>query len=294
MESISADYNTTIIAPADPTKDEYVFAGWFKDSQLTEVWDFENDKVPADNVTLYAKWAPAICNIEFNTNGGSEINSVTASYNTTIAKPSNPGKEHYTFIGWYKEAELTNEWIFESDKVTDHMTLYAKWQIDTYTVSFDSNEGSAVDDIIADYDAKITAPSVPIKTGYTFAGWYKEEGLINAWDFDSDAVTYNITLYAKWETAVFTVTFKDNYGNIYYSIDTEYNTTIEEPYPPILKNEKIFTGWYKNSAATIAWDFSFDKVTDNVTLYAGTLYRSTWLYINTNGGSQVSSVRAYL
>ncbi|MEL7569421.1 MAG: InlB B-repeat-containing protein, partial [Eubacteriaceae bacterium] len=295
VDSVNADYNTKITAPADPEKVGCAFAGWHKEEALTNTWDFENDIVPANNITLYAKWTANTYTISFDSTGGSAVNSIDAEYSTKITAPTAPVKTGYTFAGWYKEDSLTNIWVFANDTVpANNITLYAKWDINSYTVSFNSMGGSSVESVNADYIAKIVAPTAPAKTGYTFAGWYKEEALTNAWDFDNDTIpANNITLYAKWETAIYTVTFKDTYGNIYYSINAEYNTTIEEPYPPILKNEKIFTGWYKDSAKTIAWDFSYDKVTDNVNIYAGSLYRADWLHIDTRGGSQVASVRAY-
>ncbi|MEF2248367.1 DUF4838 domain-containing protein [Paenibacillus sp. IITD108] len=69
----------------------------------------------------------------------------------------------------------------------------------TYTVSFNSNGGSGVS-VIADVSSgsAITAPTPPTRTGYTFAGWYKDEGLKTAWNFTTDKVTGNITLYARW------------------------------------------------------------------------------------------------
>lgn len=67
-----------------------------------------------------------------------------------------------------------------------------------YTVEFDSNGGSAVQSQTVEAGEKATEPTQPTKTGYTFDAWYKEAQFINEWDFDTDTVTSNITLYAKW------------------------------------------------------------------------------------------------
>ena len=80
-------------------------------------------------------------------------------------------------------------------------TLVLKLYYDrlTFTVSFESNGGTAVSQITnVRYDAKITKPTDPVKAGFSFAGWYKESGLTNLWDFDTDTVTEDTTLYAKW------------------------------------------------------------------------------------------------
>lgn len=69
---------------------------------------------------------------------------------------------------------------------------------DTYTVTFDSNEGSAINNISAEENSLIIEPSVPNREGYIFDGWYKGPELIDEWNFSSDKITGNITLYAKW------------------------------------------------------------------------------------------------
>ena len=67
-----------------------------------------------------------------------------------------------------------------------------------YTVQFDSKGGSTVEPVAVEAGGKLTAPTAPTWSGYTFQGWYKDEGLTIPWDFDTDVVTSDITLYAKW------------------------------------------------------------------------------------------------
>ena len=101
----------------------------------------------------------------------------------------------------------------------------------TYTVTFDSQGGSAVDSQTVEQDVKATDPTAPTKTGYTFGGWYKESGCTNRWDFDIATVTSDVTLYAKWTTNAFTVTYNGN-GNktgtvpVDPSSPYEYGTTV--------------------------------------------------------------------
>ncbi|WP_186430157.1 cell wall-binding repeat-containing protein [Clostridium sp. BSD9I1] len=89
---------------------------------------------------------------------------------------------------------------FQTDTVTENVTLYAKWTANpTYTIRFDSQSGSAVGSLTnINSGEKITEPSAPIRTNYTFGGWYKESSCTNVWDFATDTVTGNVTLYAKW------------------------------------------------------------------------------------------------
>ncbi|GGF95972.1 hypothetical protein GCM10010912_46100 [Paenibacillus albidus] len=199
----------TISAPAAPTKSGYTFAGWYKEATYGTLWNFGTDTV-TENTTLYAKWtavpASATYTVTFDSQGGSTVTNITyVSLGATISAPAAPTKSGYTFAGWYKEATYATSWNYGTDTVTENTTLYAKWTAipaDTYTVTFDSQGGSTVTDITyVSSGATITAPAEPTKNGYTFAGWYKEANYDTPWNYGTDRVTANLTLYAKW-TAV--------------------------------------------------------------------------------------------
>jgi uncharacterized repeat protein (TIGR02543 family) len=106
--------------------------------------------------------------VTFQSEGGSEVASQIRA-NAPAARPADPTKEGHTFIGWYNGE---SEWDFETP-VTEKLTLTAKWQINRYTITFDTAGGSEVAPITQDYGTTITAPANPTKTGYTFAGWDK-------------------------------------------------------------------------------------------------------------------------
>ena len=106
--------------------------------------------------------------VTFQSEGGSEVASQIRA-NTPAARPADPTKEGYTFIGWYNGE---SEWNF-ADAVATDLTLTAKWQVNQYTITFDTAGGSEVPSITQDYGTAITAPANPTKTGYTFAGWDK-------------------------------------------------------------------------------------------------------------------------
>lgn len=106
--------------------------------------------------------------VTFQSEGGSEVASQIRA-NTPAAQPDNPTKEGHTFIGWYNGEE---KWNF-ADAVATDLTLTAKWQLNRYTITFDTAGGSEVAPITQDYGTTITAPANPTKTGYTFAGWDK-------------------------------------------------------------------------------------------------------------------------
>lgn len=115
-----------------------------------------------------------------------------------LTAPAAPTKEGYRFGGWYYDNSGSKaKWNFDTDTVTRAMTLTAKW-VQTYTVAFDTNGGSAVAPVTVDAGSTATKPADPMKSGYTFGGWYKDSTLQTPWDFANDTVTAATTLYAKW------------------------------------------------------------------------------------------------
>ncbi len=264
IESKTVKYNKTINEPKAPKRMGYTFAGWYKEPWIVP-WDFATDTVTS-NVTLYAKWLINSYTVTFKSKGGTEVESITALYDTTISIPAEPTRLGYTFIGWYKETSCTNVWDFAIDVVTGNTTLYAEWTINNYTVSFDSQGGSSIESKIVKYNKTINEPKAPKRMGYTFAGWYKESWIV-PWDFATDTVTSNVTLYARWLINSYTVTFKSKGGTEVESITALYDTTISIPAEPT-RSGYTFIGWYKETSCTNVWDFSIDVVTGNTTLYA--------------------------
>ena len=106
--------------------------------------------------------------VTFQSEGGSEVASQIRA-NAPAARPADPTKEGYTFIGWYNGE---SEWDFEAP-VTTGLILTAKWQVNQYTITFKPENGGQDIVIKQDYGTAITAPANPTKTGYTFAGWDK-------------------------------------------------------------------------------------------------------------------------
>ena len=158
----------------------YTFGGWNKADGTA--WDYASDKV-TDNITLYAKWAANTYTITFDTAGGSEIAPITQDYGTVITAPKAPTREGYTFIGWDKEIPTTIP--------AENMTVTAQWEINQYTITFDTNGGSEIAPITQDYGTAITAPADPTREGYTFIGWDRE--------IPTTMPAENITLKARWK-----------------------------------------------------------------------------------------------
>lgn len=189
-------YEKEINMPEDPKLVGYKFLGWYEDSNPNTV--FENPKImPNRNIVLYAKWEIIKSYLIFETNGGITRESVQYVYGENITPPNEPTKDGFIFMGWYLDKELTNPFEFFVMPDTD-VTIYAKW--DSFTITFDSMDGSVVEPIIQKHSTTVTPPMNPTKEGFIFSGWYTNpefEGEI--FDFTK---LYDVTLYAKWEEQI--------------------------------------------------------------------------------------------
>ena len=175
--------------------------------------------------------------VTFQSEGGSEVASQIRA-NAPAARPADPTKEGHTFIGWYNGE---SEWNFETP-VTEKLTLTAKWQINRYTITFDTAGGSEVPSITQDYGTAITAPANPTKTGYTFAGWDKT--------IPSTMPAGNMTITAQWQVNQYTITFKPENGGQDIVIKQDYGTAITAPANPT-KTGYTFAGWDKTIPSTM-------------------------------------------
>ena len=222
---ITQDYGTNITAPADPTREGYAFIGWDKEIPAT---------MPAENMTVTAQWEINQYTITFDTAGGSEIAPITQDYGTAINAPADPTREGYTFIGWDKEIPATMP--------AKNMTVTAQWEINQYTITFDTAGGSEIAPITQDYGTAITAPADPAREGYTFIGWDME--------IPTTMPAENMTVKARWEINRYTITFDTAGGSEIAPITQDYGTAITAPADPT-REGYAFIGWDKEIPATM-------------------------------------------
>lgn len=175
--------------------------------------------------------------VTFQSEGGSEVASQIRA-NTPAARPADPTKEGYTFIGWYNGE---SEWNF-ADAVATDLTLTAKWQVNQYTITFDTAGGSEVPSITQDYGTAITPPAAPTRTGYTFAGWDRE--------IPTAMPAENMTITARWQVNQYTITFKPENGGQDIVIKQDYGTAITAPANPT-KTGYTFAGWDREIPTTM-------------------------------------------
>ena len=253
---ITQDYGTEITAPDNPTRKGYTFKGWDKEIPKT---------MPAENITVKAQWEINPYTITFDTNGGSEIAPITQDYGTEITAPDNPTRKGYTFKGWDKEIPKTMP--------AENITVKAQWEINQYTITFDTNGGSEIAPITQDYGTEITAPDNPTRKGYTFKGWDKE--------IPKTMPAENITVKAQWEINQYTITFDTNGGSEIAPITQDYGTEITAPDNPTRKGY-TFKGWDKEIPKTMP--------AENITVKAQWEINQYTITFDTNGGSEIAPI----
>ena len=165
------------------TRVGYTQVGWSTVDGGEKVYDFKDIYTKNEALTLYPVWNTNKYTITFDTNGGSEIAPITQDYGTEITAPDNPTRKGYTFKGWDKEIPETMP--------AENITVKAQWEINQYTITFDTNGGSEIAPITQGYGTEITAPDNPTRKGYTFKGWDKE--------IPETMPAENITITARWK-----------------------------------------------------------------------------------------------
>ena len=216
VKAITQGYETSVTAPADPTRTGYTFDGW--EPAVPET-------MPLNGVTCVAKWTINQYTLTFDLNGGESapIANITADYDSdvTVAAPTRTG---YTFKGWFPE--------FTGKVPAANTTYTAQWEVNKYNVTFNTDGGSAIDPVEVEYGSKITLPETPTKEGHTFYGWVNVPETMPA---------ENITLLASWTINQYKVTYMVD-ENVYQEYTLDYGTDIQVPANPS-KSGWVFLGW---------------------------------------------------
>ena len=192
------------------TRTGHTQVGWATVDGGEKVYGLDAVYTQNEALTLYPVWNTNKYTITFDTNGGSEIAPITQDYGTAIAAPADPTREGYTFIGWDREIPATMP--------AENVTVTAQWEINRYTVTFDTNGGSEIAPITQDYGTAIAAPADPTREGYTFIGWDKA--------IPATMPAENVTVTAQWQLAA---RMPDRELVIYYKSVGRLNTITEDP-----------------------------------------------------------------
>lgn len=197
-------------APATPVRTGYDFAGWYTDNTYTTAFDFDMHSVTA-NITVHVKWVGKFTvtySANFTGGAAQTAETVLGKADSTIVPLARAG---YTFSGWYTEPECIISFSFDTNLTADK-TLYAQWVSDvvpTHTVTFNHNYGATPTTTTSTVPegSRVATPASPARAnvstkghqsqGFTFGGWYTDKECVAAYGF-TNAVTADITLYAKW------------------------------------------------------------------------------------------------
>lgn len=173
----------TLPAADDMTYTGHTFKGWYDNENLTGSPVTAIGGAETGNKEYWAKWEINQYTVTVKPENGKADIIITQDYGTPITAPDNPTRKGYTFKGWDKEIPETMP--------AENITVKAQWEINQYTITFDTNGGSEIAPITQDYGTEITAPDNPTRKGYTFKGWDKE--------IPETMPAENITITARWK-----------------------------------------------------------------------------------------------
>ncbi len=199
VKPITIAEGATITLPRNPTKEGYIFDGWYLSDEFIE--KFNATQTISSNITVYAKWRLPFEDevfVSFNTNGGDAIQGYYAIVGTKINLPVAPSRIGFDFDSWqYGDDKYPAGATFVVPNKNVEMVAIWNSQNLRY-VTYDTNGGTEIEKSAVESGSKLTAPKQPKRPGYLFAGWYKDVNCTELWDFDKDKVVDNLTLYAKW------------------------------------------------------------------------------------------------
>ena len=250
------------------------------------VFDF-NTPITAD-ITLYPKWTVNSYTVSFVSNGGSTVVDQTVNYGSKATSPV-PTKAGSTLVGWYSDVDLTVVFDFNT-AITANTTLYAKWSLNSYTVSFNSTGGSAVDPQSVVYNNSATRPVSPVRAGYSFINWYTDLNLTTVFDFTTK-ITADTVLYAKWAN---TLSYDGNGGTGAVPAPSTHTQpdTVALPSTPgdLVRTGFTFIGWNTDRSANTKLDTVV--VSGPTTVYA--IWMTTLSYDgNGNSGGSTPAGASY-
>ena len=203
--------------------------------------------VPADVTALIVQWTAPTYAVTLNTNGGTINNGNVTGYTygvgATLPTADDMDYTGHTFKGWYDNEGLTGDPVTAiGGTEMGNKEYWAKWEINQYTITFDTAGGSEIAPITQDYGTAVTAPEPPAKPGYTFTGWNPA--------LPATMPAENLTVTAQWTVNQYTITFDTAGGSAIAPITQDYGTAITAPAAPT-REGYTFTGWDKTIPATM-------------------------------------------
>ena len=266
VEYITVTLDTSGGTPIDPllvvkdhafslsnaVKAGYEFQGWFRDSSFTDQFQVGVDSSSVD-LTLYAKFVANVYQVNFVTSG-SEVSSLNVLYGQSFEIPDT-SKVGYNFNGWYLEENYQTP--YNGEPVTDHLTLYAKFSIITYTVNY--YIGDVLDSFIHVEYGNTFTPMTP-ESEYPFINWYLDPDFVDV--YEAGAVYKNLNLYARFDDGQYTIVFYgSDQSTVILTTFAYYGEEISAPNDPIKPSSPSFDYIF------IGWDQELSSVTEDTSFY---------------------------
>lgn len=306
--TISGTHETSIdLSTIRPTKTGYEFKGWFSDEDYTT--PFTSTSMPAENITVYAKWQANTHTLTIVLNNGEANVTAQVDYDTPLSDITNFNslvlqKTGYTFTSWHTSEALGDDSVIdeESFKMPDNnVTLYAKWSINTYTITLYYNhknkgENEVFKTITQEYNSTLNANEImqglPEFEGYEFLGWYKDKSGVEKFNpsnepyyLPTNVPANDVNIYAKWHSISYSITYYTNNTEPYYQETLHFGSNISIISKPNITNYK-FLGWYTDKNHTSS--FNLTKMpSHNINVYAWLTEKNT---ISINDEQQIYEV----
>ena len=283
IQSVEIEAGDTLDLPS-PTREGYTFGGWFLDSEYqrsANVLVLNNQ-----DRTLYAYWLPNLYTVTFDSNGGSDVDAVTQTFDSEFLAPTQPTLEGYDFAGWFTDDEtFLQSFTFGTHPLDTN--LFAKWTATVYDITYQLDGGILAEGSTLSYTVEddLVVFNDPTKTGYTFEGWFDN----NAFDGDvyvaiNPNLMSDLTLFAKFTVNQYTISFDEAGGTNVTSITQDFGTTVTKPMDPT-KVGHTFQGWLLDGQA-----FVFTTMPVNgANLVASWQVNSYQVSLNVNGGDSLTT-----
>lgn len=286
----------SLAAEATATREGYTFNGWYYYDEFGAYVPYDFSQAVYSDLTLYAEWTKVpeyTVNFNFNADGEIPAQTQTIQSGQTARDPYDPAtmsRSGRSFLGWFYTDEYGTEYPFSFDTpITADWSLYAKWQSQTFAVTFDPCNGSNSILQTVQYGQVAVQPEVQAPNGYRLEGWYQDAGYVSRFDLANTPITGNLTLYAKWElipVEYYTVTFHANgHGTAPDPQTVKGGEAAQKPATPKTIGY-TFTGWFTDAQCTQAYNFQEPSNYD-ITLYAGWTVNRYTVRFDANSGTGV-------
>lgn len=253
--TVTLNENETVDIPnTEPVKEGHTFEDWYLGDV---VYDFS--QTVTSNLTLEAHFNINTYEVIFIDEDEKELSRSSFEYGSIIEKPEQPSKTGYNFVGWYLD-DVEFEFPAHANA---NITLQAKYEVQTYTATFNNENGELYRTVTHNHDSKIIVPTAPAKAGHSFVKWQ-----LDGEDFDfNQIVNENIGAFSPvYEIDTYNVQFYVD-GILHKSVPVTYLGNTESIAAPEIDHQ-TFVSWQYNGQA-----FDFSKpITNHLKLHA--LYKA--------------------